>query len=87
MMGVHKLERNDDEVMVLTIVTMYALLLGRHGHKLPALQEDRAQRVPLTLRMGGPRAAIWHCLCRKTYDATHGILGRELAGPGANSEG
>ena len=42
MMGVQKLERNDDVVMVLNIVTMYAILLGQDGHELPALQEAGA---------------------------------------------
>jgi len=64
-----------------TRVKCYRQLMPRYG------EDGLLSALPLAMRMAGPREAVWHAIIRKNYGATHFILGRDHAGPGANSQG
>jgi sulfate adenylyltransferase len=66
----------------LTRVRCYEAVLGRYPEQTTALS-----LLPLAMRMGGPREAVWHAIIRKNYGCTHLIVGRDHAGPGKDSQG
>ncbi len=55
-------------------------------HHYPASTAKMAL-LPLAMRMGGPREAVWHAIIRKNYGVTHLIVGRDHAGPGEDAAG
>jgi len=65
-----------------TRVRCYEHLLGSYPEQMTMLS-----LLPLAMRMGGPREALWHAIIRKNYGCTHLIVGRDHAGPGQDSKG
>ena len=65
-----------------TRVRCYEHLLGRYPEQTTMLS-----LLPLAMRMGGPREALWHAIIRKNFGCTHLIVGRDHAGPGQDSNG
>ncbi len=65
-----------------TRVRCYQAILEHYPRKTAALS-----LLPLAMRMGGPREAVWHAIIRKNHGCTHLIVGRDHAGPGSDSTG
>ncbi len=65
-----------------TRVRCYQALLPRYPQHTAMLS-----LLPLAMRMGGPREAVWHAIIRKNHGCTHLIVGRDHAGPGSDSNG
>jgi len=65
-----------------TRVRAYQAVLERYPRHTAALS-----LLPLAMRMGGPREAVWHAIIRKNHGVTHFIVGRDHAGPGSDASG
>ncbi|MGQ0849009.1 MAG: bifunctional sulfate adenylyltransferase/adenylylsulfate kinase [Actinomycetota bacterium] len=65
-----------------TRVRCYQAVLDRYPHNTATLS-----LLPLAMRMGGPREAVWHSIIRKNHGCTHLVVGRDHAGPGNDSSG
>ncbi|CAG8577931.1 22174_t:CDS:2 [Cetraspora pellucida] len=65
-----------------TRVRVYQAIMPKYPNGMATLS-----LLPLAMRMGGPREALWHAIIRKNFGATHFIIGRDHAGPGKNSKG
>ena len=70
------------DVDYFTRVRCYQAMMQRYPKDMA-----RLALLPLAMRMGGPREAVWHAAIRKNFGCTHLIVGRDHAGPGSDSSG
>ena len=70
------------DVDYFTRVRCYQLLIAKYPPGTVKLS-----MLPLAMRMGGPREAIWHAIIRKNHGCSHFIVGRDHAGPGKDANG
>lgn len=66
-----------------TRVRVYRTLVEKYYDK----SKTMLSLLPLAMRMGGPREAVWHAIIRRNFGATHFIVGRDHAGPGKDASG
>ena len=64
-----------------TRVRCYKKLIGHYPENTATLS-----LLPLSMRMGGPREALWHSLIRQNYGCTHFCVGRDHAGPSSKTK-
>ncbi len=70
------------DVDYFTRVRCYQKIIQKFPEKSVALG-----LLPLSMRMAGPREALWHAIIRKNYGCSHFIIGRDHAGPGNDKNG
>jgi sulfate adenylyltransferase len=73
---------NHGDVDHFTRVRIYKTLIEKYYNRQTLLS-----LLPLAMRMGGPREAVWHAIIRRNYGANHFIVGRDHASPGNDSRG
>jgi len=66
-----------------TRVRVYRTLVAKYFDP----QRTLLSLLPLAMRMAGPREVLWHAIIRRNHGANHLIVGRDHAGPGADSKG
>lgn len=72
----------EGDIDYITRVRTYRAVRDRYGKGFMFLS-----LLPLSMRMAGPREALWHAIIRRNYHCTHFIVGRDHAGPGKDSKG
>lgn len=68
----------------------YRVRVRCYEHTLKEYRKDGINVIlsilELSMRMAGPREALWHALIRKNYGCTHFIVGRDHAGPSVKKQ-
>ncbi|KAL6949731.1 Sulfate adenylyltransferase [Hanseniaspora vineae] len=66
-----------------TRVKVYKKIIGKYPKETSA----KLSLLPIAMRMGGDKEAVWHAIIRQNYGCSHFIVGRSHACPGKNSKG
>ena len=59
----------------------FPVRMACYQNVLPYLGGAALSILPLSMRMAGPREAVWHAVIRRNYGCSHFIVGRDHAGP------
>ncbi len=72
----------DCDINYHTRVKCYRHILSRY----PDPSKVKLSLLPLSMRMGGPREALWHSLIRQNYGCDYFVVGRDHAGPSSKTK-
>lgn len=72
----------DCDINYHTRVKCYRHILTRY----PDSSKVKLSLLPLSMRMGGPREALWHALIRQNYGCDYFVVGRDHAGPSSKTK-
>lgn len=72
----------DCDINYHTRVKCYRHILKRY----PDSSKVKLSLLPLSMRMGGPREALWHALIRQNYGCDYFVVGRDHAGPSSKTK-
>lgn len=72
----------DCDINYHTRVKCYRHILKRY----PDASKVKLSLLPLSMRMGGPREALWHALIRQNYGCDYFVVGRDHAGPSSKTK-